>query len=230
MTRVKLSSVTFDLDGTLLDTAKDLAVACQRTLKTMGKPLRDEAEIRIFVGRGMQALIERCLTWDTPVSEGELEDGMRLFRLYYAEENGRSATLYPGVWEGLSAFSSAGLPLAVVTNKRLAYTLPRLEKTGLSKFFQVVVGGDSTPSLKPEPEPILYACRQLGVKPEENLHIGDSGNDVMAARAAGCPAWLVPYGYTEGISLTKDHADLLVPDLWEAWQNANSIFSLPATS
>ena len=227
---MKLSSVSFDLDGTLLDTAKDLAIACQRTLKTMGKPMRDEAEIRVFVGRGMRVLIERCLTWDVPATEGELEDGMRLFRLYYGEENGRSATIYPGVLEGLNAFLASGLPLAVVTNKRLAYTLPLLEKTGLARYFQVVVGGDSTPALKPEPEPILYACRQLGVSPTENLHIGDSINDVLAARAAGCPAWLVPYGYTEGITLTRDHADLLVPDLWAAWQNASSIYSLSANS
>ncbi|MCL2076606.1 MAG: phosphoglycolate phosphatase [Betaproteobacteria bacterium] len=222
----KISSVTFDLDGTLLDTAVDIAAACRRMLAAMGKPARDEAEIRIFVGRGMRDLIERCLTWEMPPSASELEEGMRLFRLYYTEENGRAATLYPGAREGLSAFFDAGLPLAVVTNKRLLYTLPLLEKTGLSDYFQVVVGGDSTPCLKPEPEPILYACRQLRVAPTENLHIGDSVNDAMAARAAGCPVWLVPYGYTEGAPLVPDSADLIVPDLFAAWQQAGSIFSL----
>ncbi|MCL2022258.1 MAG: phosphoglycolate phosphatase [Betaproteobacteria bacterium] len=226
----KLSSVTFDLDGTLLDTAVDIAAACRRMLAAMGKPARDEAEIRIFVGRGMQTLIERCLTWEMPPAASELAEGMRLFRLYYAEENGRAATLYPGVREGLSAFYAVGLPLAVVTNKRLAYTLPLLEQSGLSGYFQVVVGGDSTPCLKPEPEPILYACRQLRVAPAENLHIGDSINDVMAARAAGCPVWLVPYGYTEGVQLLKDSGDLIVPDLLAAWQNASSLFFLPVVS
>lgn len=227
---VKLSSVTFDLDGTLLDTAKDIAVACRRALAAMGKPERNETEIRRFVGRGMQTLIERCLTWDAPPAQSEVEEGMELFRLYYAEENGRAATLYPGARDGLSAFYDSGLPLALVTNKRLAYTLPLLERTGLIGFFQVVVGGDSTPSLKPEPEPILYACRQLGVESAGNLHIGDSRNDALAARAAGCPVWLVPYGYTEGVPLTADDADLLIPDLFTAWQRASSIFSFPAVS
>ncbi|MDR0233369.1 MAG: phosphoglycolate phosphatase [Zoogloeaceae bacterium] len=225
-----ISSVTFDLDGTLLDTARDLAVACQRTLAAMGKPTRDEAEIRLFVGKGMRVLIERCLSWETPPAEDELAEGMRLFPLYYAEENGRAAMPYPGVLEGLSAFFSAGVPLAVVTNKRLVYTLPLLQKTGLSGYFQAIVGGDSTPSLKPDPEPILYACRQLGVEPAESLHIGDSVNDALAARAAGCPVWLVPYGYTEGVPLTANDADFLVPDLFAAWQRARSMLSLSPVS
>ena len=224
---MKLSSVTFDLDGTLLDTAGDIAAACRRMLAAMEKPLRDETEIRAFVGRGMLTLVESCLTWEKPPTEAEMEEGTRLFRLYYAEENGRTAKPYQKVREGLAAFASAGLPLAVVTNKRLAFAVPLLQKTGLADYFQVVVGGDSTPRMKPEPDPILYACSQMQVDPAENLHIGDSVHDAAAARAAGCPVWLVPYGYCD-TTLTAQDADWLVLNLFAAWQQARALFSLSA--
>lgn len=211
------ASVTFDLDGTLLDTARDIFVACQRVLREMGAPPRSEAEIRRFVGKGMDVLITRCLAWDAAPESEAVEEGMRLFKRFYREENGRAARPYPGVVEGLQAFAASGLPLAVVTNKRLSFTLPLLEQTGLAPYFQAIVCGDSTPFLKPHPEPILHACRQLGVMPQANLHIGDSVNDALAARAAGCSVWLVPYGYTEGVPVKESDADRLVGDLVEAF-------------
>lgn len=211
-------SVTFDLDGTLLDTARDIFVACQRVLAGMRQPTRSEADIRRFVGRGMDELITRCLTWDAPPERADVEEGMTLFRRFYAEENGRATQPYPGVVEGLRAFHASGLPLAVVTNKSLAFTQPLLEQTGLAEYFQHVVCGDSTPFKKPHPEPILHACRLLGVAPAANLHIGDSVNDALAARAAGSLAWLVPYGYTEGKPLSANDCDALVSDFPSAWQ------------
>jgi phosphoglycolate phosphatase len=218
-----VSSITFDLDGTLLDTARDIFVACQRVLAEMRLPTRSEAEIRCFVGRGMDELITRCLTWDTPPERAAVEEGMRLFRQYYAEENGRATQPYPGVVEGLQAFHASGLPLAVVTNKSTAFTQPLLEQTRLADYFQVVVCGDSTPFKKPHPEPILHACRLLGVAPTANLHIGDSINDALAARAAGSLAWLVPYGYSEGKPLSADDCDALVSDFPAAWQQLKTL-------
>ena len=220
---MKLQSVTFDLDGTLLDTALDLSVACNRMLAEMGLPGRSEAEIRRFVGKGMAVLVERCLTWDAAPEAAQVEEGIAIFRRCYGEENGRFAQPYPGVFEGLQAWREAGLPLAVVTNKPMAFTVPLLEQTGLAGYFQVVVGGDSTPYKKPHPEPVLHACRQLGVGPAANLHIGDSVNDALAARAAGSRAWLVPYGYTEGEPVDSADCDALVSDLLAAWRQARSL-------
>jgi phosphoglycolate phosphatase len=148
---------------------------------------------------------------------------MRLFRRFYAEENGRSTQVYPGVVEGLRDFHAAGLPLAVVTNKSAAFTQPLLEQTRLANFFQHLVCGDSTPFKKPHPEPILHACRLLGVAPAANIHLGDSINDALAARAAGSLAWLVPYGYTEGKPVSADDCDALVSDFPSAWQQARSL-------
>ncbi|GHT90339.1 phosphoglycolate phosphatase, bacterial [Betaproteobacteria bacterium] len=218
-----VSSVTFDLDGTLLDTARDIFVACQRVLAEMRQPARSEADIRRFVGRGMDELITRCLFWDTPPTHADVEEGMRLFRRFYVEENGRATQAYPGVVAGLRAFHASGLPLAVVTNKSAAFTRPLLEQTGLAGYFRQVVCGDSTPFKKPHPEPILHACRLLGVAPADNLHIGDSVNDALAARAAGSLAWLVPYGYTEGKPLSADDCDALICDFPTAWQKLETL-------
>jgi phosphoglycolate phosphatase len=208
-----MNAITFDLDGTLLDTAGDIFVACSRVLAEMRQPARSEADIRRFVGRGMEELITRCLTWETLPERAAVEEGMALFARYYAEENGRLARPYPGVLEGLRAFHASGLPLAVVTNKSYAFTQPLLAQTRLADYFQVVVGGDSTPFKKPHPEPIRHACRLLGVEPANNVHIGDSINDALAARAAGSLAWLVPYGYTEGKPVSAKDCDALVFDI-----------------
>jgi phosphoglycolate phosphatase len=216
----KLRSVTFDLDGTLLDTAPDLRVACNRMLAEMGQPVRSDAEIRRFVGTGMAVLVTRCLFREKPPAAQEIEQGIAFFKRFYAEENGRTARPYPAVREGLNAWRDTGLPLAVVTNKRLSFTHALLEKTALKHYFQAVVGGDSTPFLKPHPEPICFACRQLQTTPAENLHIGDSIHDAQAARAAGSRAYLVPYGYTEGKALDEANCDAQVSDLLAALRQA----------
>ena len=100
---------------------------------------------------------------------------------------------------------------------------PLLERTGLADFFVVSVSGDTTANKKPHPEPVLHACRVLGVPPEKNLHIGDSDNDLLAARAAGCLAWAVPYGHTEGGPVDTANCDALVCSLLEAAQRVAEI-------
>lgn len=220
-----IHSVTFDLDGTLLDTIADLADACDEMLRDLGRPPLGVERVRRFVGKGMAVLVERCLT----AADGRAPDpawlasGISSFRHHYAIINGRSARLYPGVREGLDAFRALGLPLAVVTNKPAAFTGPLLERTGLADFFVVSVSGDTTANKKPHPEPILHACTILGVLPQANLHIGDSDNDLLAARAAGCLAWAVPYGYTEEGPVDTANCDALVCSLLEAAQRVAEI-------
>lgn len=214
---MRFRAVTFDLDGTLLDTVPDLALACNRMLLELGERERSLAEIHRFVGKGMVNLVTRCLTDDAPPSVEKLAAGVEAFKRHYTAVNGAATTVYPQVLAGLQAWQASGLPLAVVTNKPLMFTLPLLEKMGMAEFFRVVVGGDSTAEKKPHPEPILFACRQLGVAPEQNLHIGDSANDVLAARAAGSAAWCVPYGYNEGAAVDSADCDALVSDLLQAF-------------
>ena len=213
-------SVTFDLDGTLLDTVADLAEACRLMLDDLGAPQRSVAEVHRFVGKGMAVLVERCLTWDVPPTAERLLAGIDAFKRHYATVNGAQAVIYPGVLAGLAAWKASGLKLGVVTNKPGMFTEVLLERTGLLDYFEVVVSGDTTTHKKPHPEPILHACRLFGVRPDRNLHIGDSENDILAARAAGSPAYCVPYGYNEGKPVDTVDCDALVSDLLAAYRQA----------
>lgn len=217
---MQFQSVTFDLDGTLIDTVGDLTAASNRMLLDLGLPTYGEDEIRLFIGRGINVLVERCLTRPEPPSAELLEQAIALFKQHYAEVNGRFSSLYPGVVEGLQAWRATGLPMAVITNKAAAFTEPLLDRKGLREFFPVVVSGDTTAHKKPHPEPVLHACRMMGCAPERNLHIGDSIHDIHAAKAAGSAAWCVPYGYNEGRQVSAADCDAMVADLGAAWRLA----------
>ena len=216
-------SVTFDLDGTLLDTVGDLAEASNRMLRELGLPTYGEDEIRLFIGRGINVLVERCLTRPEPPTAEQLDRAISAFKRHYAEVNGQFTDLYPGVLEGLLAWQATGLPMAVITNKAAAFTEPLLERKGLRGFFSVVVSGDTTAHKKPHPEPVFHACRVMGSTPERNLHIGDSIHDIHAAKAAGSAAYCVPYGYNEGQAVRAADCDALVGDLGEALRLARAM-------
>jgi phosphoglycolate phosphatase len=213
-------SVTFDLDGTLLDTIADLAEACWLMLAELGEPPRTQDEVHSFVGKGMAVLVERCLTRDRAPTAEHLALAIESFKRHYTEVNGRHTRIYPGVLEGLDAWRCGGVKMGVVTNKPAIFTEALLEHMGIADFFDVVVSGDTTEHKKPHPEPILHACRWLGVEPQRNLHIGDSKNDIAAARAAGCAAFCVPYGYNEGAPVDSAECDALVSDLLAAYRLA----------
>jgi len=124
------------------------------------------------------------------------------------------------VLEGLAAWRDAGLKMDVGTNKPAIFTEALLDKMGMAGYFDVVVSGDTTPFKKPHPEPIHHACRGMGVHAGNNLHIGDSKNDIEAARAAGSAAFCVPYGYNEGEPVDSADCDALVSDLLAAYRLA----------
>lgn len=213
-------SVTFDLDGTLLDTIADLAEACRLMLEEIGELPRSPAEVHSFVGKGMAILIERCLTHGQPPSAEKLHQAIESFKHHYAAVNGKFTQIYPGVIDGLQAWKASGLKMGIVTNKPGMFTELLLDRMGLTDYFDVIVSGDTTPNKKPHPEPILHACRILNVRPERNLHIGDSKNDIHAAHAAGCLAYAVPYGYNEGQPVDSADCDALVSDLLVAYHQA----------
>ncbi|MDP3636145.1 MAG: phosphoglycolate phosphatase [Azonexus sp.] len=213
-------SVTFDLDGTLLDTIADLAEACRLMLAEIGEPSRSLAEIHRFVGKGMAVLVERCLTHTQPPSAERLHEAIESFKRHYAAVNGQFTQIYPGVIEGLNAWKTSGLKMGVVTNKPGMFTGALLDRMGMTDYFDVIVSGDTTAHKKPHPEPLLHACRLFKVRPDRNLHIGDSKHDIHAAHAAGCLAYAVPYGYNEGEPVDRADCDALVSDLLAAYQQA----------
>jgi len=212
-------SVTIDLDGTLLDTVPDLAAAANAMLREMGRPELPVETIAAFIGRGIPKLVARCLP---ELDEAAVEAAQVIFRRHYAIENGRRSALFPGVLEGLQAFRAAGLPLAVITNKAAAFTEPLLVATNLGIWFNFAVSGDSLPHKKPHPAQLLHACQRMGTSPAENLHIGDSQHDAVAARAAGCPVFIVPYGYNEGEDVQGIDCDAIVASLAEAARRITS--------
>ena len=207
-----------DLDGTLLDTIPDLAVAANLMLTELNMPVLPEATIRNFVGKGLNNLIERTLTnsMDGKPDAALFQRAVPVYERTYREVNGKYTTMYPGVKEGLDVLRAQGYPLACVTNKSERFTLPLLDYVNLSSYFVSVVAGDTLPQKKPDPAPLLHACKQMNVAPNEMLMIGDSINDAQAARAAGCPVFCVTYGYNEGHDVRTLDVDAIVASLVEA--------------
>ena len=207
-----------DLDGTLADTIPDLAEAANRMLRELGWPELEPALIRTFVGKGIPRLVERALAGnlDGRVDGARLERALPLYERCYAEVNGKHTVVFPGVREGLQRLRAMQLPLACVTNKAERFTRALLEQLDLAPSFEQVIAGDTLPQKKPDPQPLLHACRGFGITPGEMLMIGDSANDVEAARAAGCPVFCVDYGYNEGRDVRELDVDAIVASLIDA--------------
>jgi phosphoglycolate phosphatase len=214
-----LEGVLFDLDGTLLDTAADIATALNRAFKDHGWGPVSAGDVRRMIGRGSPALVERAAAAQG-LKPGEAEKSAVLdsfFRHYgYLEESGEfEAQPYPGAEECLRALHRAGLRTAVVTNKHERFARGLLEQLGLSPSIDCVVGGDSFERRKPDPGPLLFACDLLKVSAARVLMVGDSTNDVQAARAAQIPVVCVPYGYNEGRDPRELPCDAFIETLAE---------------
>lgn len=214
----RIRAVILDLDGTLLDTAADLAAAANAVRGDFGLAPLPPARIATFVGKGAEKLMHRALTDDLSgvLPPDRLGPAMAAFEHHYARENGRQAQCYPGVREGMAAMKAKGLQLCCVTNKPLAFAMQLLSAKGLLEDLAFVLGGDSLPLRKPDPLPMITACQRLGLAPAQVLAIGDSHNDALAARAAGLPVFAVPYGYNEGQGIETLDADAIVATLLEA--------------
>lgn len=215
---VPVEGVLLDLDGTLLDTGPDFAVAVNAMRARFGLGPLAESRVTTFVGKGAARLVHRAMCDDL---DGELPDpladeALEVFLAEYARINGRHARLYEGVVPGLQALHAAGLPLACVTNKPQAFSEALLERFDLARWFATVVGGDAVPRRKPDPAPMLEAARRLACSPGGLAVVGDSINDALAARAAGMRVWLVAYGYNEGRPLDLLDCDGIVTSVDDA--------------
>jgi len=208
-----IAAVMIDLDGTLLDTVPDIAAAAERMLTALDLPARTQDEIRGFIGKGIAHLVECCLPARALARQAEALD---LFEAFYFEESGRRTAVYPGVVDGLERFRAMGLRLACVTNKVARFTEPLLERMGLARYFDLVVSGDTLSRKKPDPMQLAHVCAEFGLAANEALLIGDSVNDALAARAAGCPVLCVSYGYDGGMEVHNLGCDAIVETLLEA--------------
>jgi phosphoglycolate phosphatase len=210
-----IQAIILDLDGTLLDTAPDLAAAANAVRADFGLAALTLERVASFVGKGAESLMHRALTdsLEGVIEESRLKAAMERFEHHYERENGLRAKLYPGVSEGVLQMKARGLRLACVTNKPYQFSIKLLHQKGLLADMEFVLGGDSLAKRKPDPLPLIVACERFGLRPEQVLAIGDSANDALAARRAGVPVFAVPYGYNEGRGVESLDVDAIVVSL-----------------
>lgn len=210
-----INVVLFDLDGTLVDTAPDLADAADHMLEALGLAPAGEARVRTWIGHGVNQLVKRALA-ASGASEPELfEHGLKLYLEYYADHLTDRTVPYPGVVEGLTELVDRGLRLGVVTNKPARFTEPLLEALGLRVAFHAVVSGDTVTEKKPAPEPLLHAVRLCESSARKAVMVGDSMTDIEAARRAGLGVIGVPYGYNHGDETFFTSPDIMIQSLGE---------------
>jgi len=211
----KPKMILIDVDGTLVDSVPDLAYCVNVMMERIGMAPRSEESVRLWVGNGVQRLVERALAddMDAMPEPALLEKAYPIFLDLYAQNTSRRSVLYPGVREGLDAFRAAGYALGCVTNKVERFTLPLLRDLGIHDDFSLIISGDTLSRKKPDPEPLLHAARHFGVAPANALMIGDSVNDVTAARAAGFRIVCVSYGYNHGQDIRDAHPDAVVDSI-----------------
>jgi phosphoglycolate phosphatase len=219
---VKLDAAIIDLDGTMVDTMGDFVVAINLMLHDLGYEPVDRAVVALRVGKGSENLVKSVLNHvaapsiraqAAPENIADIDRALDLYQQHYLAINGQFAHVYPGVVDGLLALQRAGLELACLTNKPVAFARELLKLKELDGFFSQVFGGDSFAAKKPDALPVLKTCEALGTEPDQTLMVGDSSNDAQAARAAGCPVVLVTYGYNHGVPITQVDADGYVDTL-----------------
>lgn len=201
-----ITTFIFDLDGTLVDSVPDLAGALNNALGDVGMPTFDEGTIRNWVGNGARVLVERGLSGNTdpntqqfkPISNELIDHTFQRFLYHYDLNVCRASTLYPHVYDTLSALSHRGYTLALVTNKPKKFIAPIVEAFKVEPFFSLLIGGDSLTEKKPSPLPLKHVCKTLNVKANECVMVGDSKNDILAANAAGMRSIGLTYGYNYG--------------------------------
>ncbi len=209
----------FDLDGTLINSALDLALAVNHMLEQLERDTFNEEVIHGWVGNGALTLVKRALSGtreiDDNLDEAYVEKALTIFLDYY-EKNLCNATIpYPHVIETLHALKEKGYTLAIVTNKPFPFVSPILKSLGMDEMFALILGGDSLPEKKPHPQPLLHVCESLEVNVANAVMIGDSKNDILAANACGMDSVGVTYGYNYGEEIGVHKPSVIIDDFGE---------------
>lgn len=230
----RFTLLSFDLDGTLVDTAAEIAEAVNRTLAALGLPPQSGESVRRRIGAGTRELllgVLRDLAASEPtadrVARVDRDDALRRFDGHYAETAGTCCLPYPHAVETLDRLRRDGVRLACVTNKEMRFTAPVLAACRLDRGFDLVIGGDSLPVKKPDAGVLRHAMRVFGAPADATAHVGDSRIDVDAARNAGVAAWAVPYGYNGGDPIESAGPDRVFAHLGEV---ADAVLGLPTAA
>ncbi|WP_417318974.1 phosphoglycolate phosphatase [Emcibacter sp.] len=218
----KLKAVIFDLDGTLVDSARDLTATLNYVLRHRGRPEIGIENVRHMVGHGSRALLIKGFDYSGNVPpEEELDRLQEMFLDYYNNHIADHTISFPGLWEALTELRSNDVKLAVCTNKVEDLSHKLLQSLGLDDFFCALTGGDSFDYKKPDPRHLLSTLELMDCDPDNAVMVGDSANDIDAARNASIPVIGVTFGYTpvpvEELNPDQviDHYDKLIPALRE---------------
>jgi phosphoglycolate phosphatase len=205
-------ALAFDLDGTLIDSAPDIAIAVNRLMAELGRPELELPGIRRMIGDGAGTLVERALTAaSVPHRAEELDSYLERFLAHYEADPIRLTRPYAGVPETLAVLRAAGYRCAVCTNKPQRATDMILEALGLAPYFGAILGADAVKNRKPHPDHLSAALTAIGASPGQAVMIGDSANDVAPARALALPSIVMAYGYGRA-PLSALGADLILED------------------
>lgn len=212
---IKPELIVIDLDGTLVDSVPDLAYAVGKMLEQLGREPVSGDQIRNWVGNGVNMLVKRVLAGKMNPEEQPVgfDQAYPVFSDIYAQNISQRSQLYPGVLDGLDRLTDEGFMLACITNKHSRFTHTLLEKIGLAGYFQSIACGDTYLERKPHPMPLLKTAERFNIDPCNALMVGDSMNDVRAARAAGFGCVCVSYGYSGQYTTEELKADYVVESL-----------------
>lgn len=204
--------LAFDLDGTLVDSAPDILAALNQMMARLGKAQVSLMQVQHWLGNGMAMLIKRALTGRLEPGScdaAEFETAQQLFIDFYQQSNGSATRLFDQVPEVLAQLSER-YPLALVTNKPRQFTEPLLEHLRIGRFFKAIWCADDVAKAKPDPQMLLALAEQQQLQVTDILLVGDSENDIFAARAAGMPVIALSYGYNHGQSIAHSQPDLVL--------------------
>jgi len=209
--------VLFDLDGTLVDSSPDLAFSADTMLEKLGMPRHGEARIRNWIGNGIERLVKRALTGEMHAEPdaGLFKKAMPIFLEIYEQNACVLSRCYDGVKDSLNYLRENNYHTGCVTNKAERFTNILLQSLGIYGDFDIVISGDTLAKKKPDPMQLLHAAEHFNVSPDRSLMVGDSINDIEAARAAGFQVLCVTYGYNLGRDIRAENPDAVVDTLNE---------------
>jgi phosphoglycolate phosphatase len=211
--------ILFDLDGTLIETAPEIADAVNDTLTGLGLPTVSQQQVNDWIGHGTRELLIQALAQVRGITAQQVREAEAFpaieaeFGQHYQRRCGTRSRLYPQVRETLLALRTAGVKLVVMTNKEGRYTQTVLDAHQLVPLFDHVISGDTLPVKKPNPAGIADCLQRFGVARERALFVGDSSIDVATARNGGIAVWALPYGYNMGEPIESCHPDRVIPEL-----------------
>jgi len=212
----KKEALLFDLDGTLIDSVPDLALAANVMLEKLGRSTFDEEYYREWVGNGARVMVQRALSGASELNpnldKALVDRALSIYIESYKANICVETRLYPEVESTLNKLRSLGYQLAVVTNKPEFFIVPILESLGVADLFCANVGGGTVSECKPSPAQLLYACEKMGVTVEQSIMIGDSKNDILAAKACEMHSIGLTYGYNYGEHIAIHGPDVVVDE------------------